>query len=108
MQSIPPSSGVVEVFFHSPASSILERLARKTGRTKTFHAREAILEHLVDLEDIYLVSQRLKRPAKTYSAEEVEPGLGLWVRRTGIKGTPKARQTGPTRHHHLPRQADFQ
>ena len=55
----------------------LERLAEKTGRTKTFYAREAILEHLDDLEDIYLASERLKRPAKTYSADEVKDELGL-------------------------------
>jgi len=28
----------------------LARLAKRTGRTKTFYAREAILEHLEDLE----------------------------------------------------------
>ena len=55
----------------------LERLAQKTGRTKTFYAREAILEHLDDLEDIYLASQRLERPTKSYSAEEVKHELGL-------------------------------
>ena len=32
----------------------LDRLAKATGRTKTFYAREAILEHLEDLEDLYL------------------------------------------------------
>ncbi len=37
----------------------LEALARATGRTKTFYAREAILEHLADLEDLYLAEQRL-------------------------------------------------
>jgi len=57
--------------------SRLERLAKKTGRTKTFYAREAILEHLEDLEDIYLARQRLRRPAKTYSAEDVKRELGL-------------------------------
>ncbi len=57
--------------------SRLERLAKKTGRTKTFYAREAILEHLEDLEDLYLAKQRLERPAKTYSAEEVKHELGL-------------------------------
>ena len=57
--------------------SRLERLAKKTGRTKTFYAREAILEHLEDLEDIYLATQRLRRPAKTYSAEDVKRELGL-------------------------------
>lgn len=55
----------------------LERLAQKTGRTKTFYAREAILEHLDDLEDIYLVKQRLERPGKTLSAEDVKHELGL-------------------------------
>lgn len=55
----------------------LERLAKKTGRTKTFYAREAILQHLEDLEDIYLATQRLRRPAKTYSAKDVKRELGL-------------------------------
>jgi RHH-type transcriptional regulator, rel operon repressor / antitoxin RelB len=31
--------------------SRLERLAKRTGRTKTFDAREAILEQLEDHED---------------------------------------------------------
>jgi RHH-type transcriptional regulator, rel operon repressor / antitoxin RelB len=55
----------------------LERLAKRTGRTKTFYAREAILEHLADLEDVYLASRRLARPAKTHSAEEVKHALGI-------------------------------
>ena len=29
----------------------LEALSRRTGRTKSFYAREAILEHLEGLED---------------------------------------------------------
>lgn len=37
----------------------LEALAKATGRTKTYYAREAILEHLDDLEDVYLAEQRL-------------------------------------------------
>jgi len=37
----------------------LEALAAATGRTKTFYVREAILEHIGDLEDIYLAEQRL-------------------------------------------------
>jgi RHH-type transcriptional regulator, rel operon repressor / antitoxin RelB len=39
----------------------LERLARRTGRTKTYYAREAILEHLEDLEDLYLAEGSLER-----------------------------------------------
>jgi RHH-type transcriptional regulator, rel operon repressor / antitoxin RelB len=37
----------------------LASLAKATGRTKTFYAREAIVEHIEDLEDIYLAEQRL-------------------------------------------------
>ena len=39
--------------------SRLEALALATGRTKTFYARQAILQHLDDLEDMYLAEQRL-------------------------------------------------
>jgi len=39
----------------------LEKLARRTGRTKTYYVREAILEHLEDLEDLYLAEGALER-----------------------------------------------
>jgi RHH-type rel operon transcriptional repressor/antitoxin RelB len=39
----------------------LEKLARRTGRTKSFYAREAIVQHLEDLEDIYLAERALER-----------------------------------------------
>jgi len=55
----------------------LTKLAQKTGRTKTFYAREAILEHLEDLEDAHLALDRLKRPERIYSAEEVKRALEL-------------------------------
>ncbi len=37
----------------------LQRLADRTGRSKTFYMIEAIREHLEDLEDLYLAEQRL-------------------------------------------------
>ena len=37
----------------------LNRLADRTGRSKTFYMIEAIREHLDDLEDLYLAEQRL-------------------------------------------------
>lgn len=37
----------------------LEKLAQQTGRTKTYYAREAIMEYLDDLEDLYLSQERL-------------------------------------------------
>ena len=61
--------------------SRLDALARATGRTKTFYAREAILEHLDDLEDIYLAEQRLidLRAGKTQpvALEDVMKRYGL-------------------------------
>ncbi|HET7105719.1 MAG TPA: TraY domain-containing protein [Candidatus Acidoferrum sp.] len=39
----------------------LEKLARRTGRTKTFYVREAILQHLDELEDLYLAERSLDR-----------------------------------------------
>jgi len=39
----------------------LDELARKTGRTKSFYARELIEENLEDLEDRYLAEARLEK-----------------------------------------------
>jgi RHH-type transcriptional regulator, rel operon repressor / antitoxin RelB len=39
----------------------LDALAHRTGRSKTFYVREAILEHLGDLEDLYLAERELKK-----------------------------------------------
>jgi len=55
----------------------LDKLAKQTGRTKTFYAREAIMKHLDDLEDIYLATERLKDPAKRWTQDELEQDLGL-------------------------------
>jgi RHH-type rel operon transcriptional repressor/antitoxin RelB len=39
--------------------SRLDALAQATGRSKSFYVREALLEHMDDLEDLYLAEQRL-------------------------------------------------
>ena len=59
----------------------LDSLAKRTGRTKTFYIREAILEHLDDLEDIYSAEKVLEMVRSgeepISSLDEVEPRLGL-------------------------------
>ncbi len=55
----------------------LKKLARRTGRTKTFYVREAILQQLDDLEDYYLAVQRLEENIPGIPLEEVERRLGL-------------------------------
>lgn len=39
----------------------LENLSIKTGRSKSFYVKEAILDHLDDIEDTYLAEKRLER-----------------------------------------------
>jgi len=41
--------------------SRLDSLAKATGRTKSFYAKEAIMTHLEDLEDIYLAEAALEK-----------------------------------------------
>ena len=59
----------------------LDRLAKVTGRTKTYYIREAILNRLDDMEDYYIGMETLERirkgDEKTYSSEEVRRELGL-------------------------------
>lgn len=59
----------------------LDALAKATGRTKTFYVREAILEHLEDLEDLYLAEKSLidirAGRSRTHTLDEVERDLGL-------------------------------
>ena len=59
----------------------LEALAEATGRTKTFYAREAIVEHMDDLEDIYLAERALEDiragRSKTIPIEDVMREHGL-------------------------------
>lgn len=55
----------------------LAELATKTGRTKTYYVREAILEHLDELEEKYLAIERLEKPGKRWTLDEVEKGIDL-------------------------------
>jgi RHH-type transcriptional regulator, rel operon repressor / antitoxin RelB len=59
----------------------LDNLAKSTGRTKTYYVREAILEHLDDLEDLYLAEARLAEirsgRVKTIPLEEVMKEYGM-------------------------------
>jgi RHH-type rel operon transcriptional repressor/antitoxin RelB len=61
----------------------LETLARRTGRTKTYYVREAILQHLEDLEDMYLAERALER-----IRNDEEPTIPLEdaIKRHGVEG----------------------
>ncbi len=61
----------------------LGRLAKRTGRTKTYYAREAILQYLDDLEDIYLAEKEL---AAVRSGRSRPVPIEKIMRRYGLEG----------------------
>jgi len=52
----------------------LDDLARRTGRTKSFYARELIESNL---EDRYLAEARLEKRRPTFTSNQVRKALGL-------------------------------
>lgn len=61
--------------------SRLERLARLTGRTKSYYLRQAVVEQIDDLEDVYLARKVARRVAEgkedTVTLEELERDIGV-------------------------------
>ena len=55
----------------------LDNLAKKTGRTKSYYARQAILEHLDDLEDAYLAEHRLRDNPEFVDFDDAMKELGV-------------------------------
>jgi RHH-type transcriptional regulator, rel operon repressor / antitoxin RelB len=60
-----------------PLERRLERLAKKTGRSKSHYAREAIRQYLEDREDYLLGLSALERNEPTISLKNLERRLGL-------------------------------
>ena len=67
----------------------LDALAKKTGRTKSFYAREAILRHVEDLEDYHLAQQRLVSGGERVTLEQLEQELAA------AAGPRRARKRSP-------------
>ncbi len=59
----------------------LESLAKRSGRTKTYYAREAILRLIEDFEDAHEAERILRSvragKERTYTLDEVATRLGL-------------------------------
>ena len=59
----------------------LERLARLTGRSKSFYVKQALAEQIEDLEDLFLARKIAKRVAdgreRLIPLEELERELGV-------------------------------
>ncbi len=70
---------MIGVRLSSDIEKRLDDLAKATGRTKTYYVREAILEHLDDMEDAYLAEATLERvrrgDERVLSSEEFWRGM---------------------------------
>ncbi len=55
----------------------LAKLAHRTGRTKSYYARQAIIEFLEEREDYLIALSRLEKKEPRVSLEELERRLGL-------------------------------
>jgi len=59
----------------------LENLSVKTGRRKSFYVKKAIIDHLDDIEEIYLAEKRLESirsgHTKTVPLQEVMKRYGM-------------------------------
>ncbi|MGH9344136.1 MAG: type II toxin-antitoxin system RelB family antitoxin [Terriglobia bacterium] len=55
----------------------LSQLAERTGRTKSYYARELIETNIEDLEDRYLAEARLEKRRSPFTSRQVRKELGL-------------------------------
>ena len=56
----------------------LAALSRKTGRSISYYAREAIAHFLDEMEEAYLAERVIMRNGRRFSQEEVEKEFGLY------------------------------
>ncbi|MCB0561430.1 MAG: ribbon-helix-helix protein, CopG family [Phaeodactylibacter sp.] len=68
---------VISVRFDEEVENRLAALSKLTGRTMSYYIREAVIETLEDMEDIYIAEKRLENPRRTVSMTELERELGL-------------------------------
>lgn len=55
----------------------LKAVADRTGRSQSEHASEAILRYLEDLEDELIARERLERPERRWTLDDLERELDL-------------------------------
>jgi RHH-type transcriptional regulator, rel operon repressor / antitoxin RelB len=53
----------------------LEKLAKLTGRPKSFYVRQALTAQLDEIEDTYTALYRLENPTRRWTLDELEQGL---------------------------------
>jgi RHH-type rel operon transcriptional repressor/antitoxin RelB len=75
----------------------LDALAKKTGRSKSYYAREAILRQLEDIEDDYLARRRLARGGQRVTLESLERDLAQKTKSKAAPSSALPRKRGKSR-----------
>lgn len=70
-------ASMLSVRLNAEQEAMLERLARETGRSKSFYVKRALDEFLADRADYLLAIAALERDERRHSAGEVRRELGL-------------------------------
>lgn len=68
---------MVSIILDPEMEARLSQLALKTGRSVPFFAREAIEQHVEDLEDYFLGLDALQNPGRIFTPDEAKRELGL-------------------------------
>lgn len=70
----------ISVRLHQALDARLERIARRTGRSKSFYVKQALVDQLPDLEDLCVARKVAKRVAdsreRVISLDQLERELG--------------------------------
>jgi RHH-type rel operon transcriptional repressor/antitoxin RelB len=75
----------------------LSKLAKLTGRPKSFYVRQALVAHLDEIEDTYTALYRLEKPTRRWTLDEIEKGLDQKVEQHGTTNRKTAVDRGVRR-----------
>lgn len=73
----PWEATMLSVRLNAEQDAMLHRLARETGRSKSYYVKRALDDFLADRADYLLAIAALEREERHYSAAEVRRELGL-------------------------------
>jgi RHH-type transcriptional regulator, rel operon repressor / antitoxin RelB len=65
-------SETIAVRLQKDLNQRLASLATRTGRSKSFYVKQAILRYLEDMEDTYLAIDRIENPGTRVSMEDAK------------------------------------
>jgi RHH-type rel operon transcriptional repressor/antitoxin RelB len=77
MISMAANKELVAVRLEQNLNARLNKLAKSTGRSKSFYIQQAIARFMEDMEDTFIAIERLENPGQRYSMDEVKEMLNV-------------------------------